>query len=146
MNPSTMEELETQAPKLKTILYVDDDPYMRLIVNVVLSGIAGIAVHTCSSGRVAVLDANRIVPDLLLLDVRMPEMDGPSTLLALRQLRNTASTPALFITGTPEDLQPGFCEQAGALGVITKPIDPLRFGAQLQAIWDGGASAPAPAP
>jgi two-component system, OmpR family, response regulator len=133
-----MDQENETGSTLKTVLYVDDDPYMRLLVSVVLTGIGGITVHACSSGRAALLDATRMVPDLLLLDVRMPDMDGPSTLLELRKLKNTARTPALFVTGTPEDLSEQFCRQAGALGVISKPIDPLALAAQIQMIWDGG--------
>jgi two-component system OmpR family response regulator len=74
-------------------------------------------------------------PDLLLLDVMMPTMDGPELLQELRKLPQFTQTPVIFMTAKaqPEEVQQ-FME-LGAIDVITKPFDPMTLADQIRAIW-----------
>jgi CheY-like chemotaxis protein len=121
---------------LQTILYVEDDLHVRTTATLVLEVIGKFTVHACSSGREALIAAKNIHPDLVLLDVMMPELDGLETLSLLRTLPHLAGTPALFFTSltTPDDVARYM--DAGAIGVIPKPLVPLRLAAQVYAFWE----------
>ncbi len=128
---------------LKSILYVEDDLHVRTTAKLVLEVIGKMEVRECSSGREALLAARDFTPDLILLDVMMPEIDGVSTLAMLRRLPHLADVPALFVTGltTPDDVERYMA--AGAIGVIPKPVVPLRLTGQLHSLWDQRAGVPA---
>ena len=83
---------------LERILYVEDEPDIQEIARVSLETVGGFTVATCSSGREALDRAEEFEPDLLLLDVMMPDMDGPTTLGELRKLPGFGSTPTIFMT------------------------------------------------
>jgi CheY-like chemotaxis protein len=121
---------------LHSILYVEDDLHVRTTAKLVLEVIGNFKVRECSSGRQAVVAAENFHPDLILLDVMMPELDGLATLKALRELPHLADTPALFVTGltTPEDLARYM--GVGAIGVIPKPLIPLRLAGQVHQLWE----------
>jgi len=120
---------------LDKILYVEDDPDIQAIAIMVLDTISGFAVEPCSSGAEAVSKAVAFNPDLILLDVMMPGMDGPETLQALRNLHELAHTPVVFMTAKvqPQEVQ-GYLD-LGAAGVIAKPFDPMTLADQLRDIW-----------
>ncbi len=123
------------AAELKRILYVEDESDIRTIAVAVLEAVGGFAVVACKSGEEAVKAAPEAHADLILLDVMMPGMDGPATLKALREIPETARTPAVFITAK---VQPGEIEQFKALGaidVIAKPFDPMKLSGQISEIW-----------
>lgn len=120
---------------LQKILYVEDDPDIQAIAIMVLDSISGFTLEPCSSGNEAVSKAVAFGPDLVLLDVMMPGMDGPETLMALRKLTELANTPVVFITAKvqPQEVQ-GYLD-LGAVGVIAKPFDPMTLSDQLKEIW-----------
>lgn len=122
--------------ELQSILYVEDDLHVRTTAKLVLEVIGNFNVRDCSSGRQAVLAAENFRPDLILLDVMMPELDGLATLKALRELPHMSDTPALFVTGLtmPEDLARYM--GVGAIGVIPKPLIPLRLAGQVHQLWE----------
>ncbi|MCG6886675.1 MAG: response regulator [Proteobacteria bacterium] len=120
---------------LQRILYVEDDPDIQAIARVALESVGGFTVETCNSGQTAVTNAADFRPELLLIDVMMPDMDGPTTLAALRDQPSLADTPAVFITAK---VQPDEIEQLqnyGAVDIITKPFDPMTLSDQLRQIW-----------
>lgn len=120
---------------LQRILYVEDDPDIQQIAMMVLDTIAGFTVRACSSGREAVATAVSFQPDLMLLDVMMPGMDGPETLRELRKFSELAQTPAVFMTAKvqPQEVQEYLA--MGALAVIAKPFDPMTLADELRSIW-----------
>jgi two-component system OmpR family response regulator len=122
--------------QLKNILYVEDDPDIQTIAQIALETVGGFTLHTCSSGREA-LDAaaSKFIPDLILLDVMMPEMDGPTTLAGLRQLPQTVNTPVVFMTAKVQGSEIANYKVLGALGVIAKPFDPMQLAQQVNALW-----------
>jgi CheY-like chemotaxis protein len=120
---------------LKSILYVEDDLHLRTTAKLVMEVIGRFDVRECSSGRQALAAARDFQPDLILLDVLMPELDGVNTLAMLRRLPHLANTPALFVTGLTSEADLARYMEAGAIGVIPKPVLPMRLAGQLHELW-----------
>ena len=121
---------------LKSILYVEDDLHVRTTAKLVLEVLGKFEVRECSSGREALHAARDFTPDLILLDVMMPELDGVDTLAMLRRLPHLADVPALFVTALTAEEDIARYVEAGAIGVIPKPLLPLRLTGQLHSLWD----------
>jgi two-component system, OmpR family, response regulator len=117
------------------ILYVEDDADIRAIAQMALEAVGGFTVIACASGGEALAAAPDAAADLLLLDVMMPGMDGPSTLKGLRQLPATANTPVIFMTAKVQPAEVAQHKALGALDVIAKPFDPMELAAQIREIW-----------
>lgn len=120
---------------LNRILYVEDEPDIRLVAQMALQAVGGFTVIACASGQEALDAAPGAGADLLLLDVMMPGMDGPSTLKGLRALPATADTPVIFMTAKVQAAEVAVYKGLGALEVIPKPFDPMELSAQIQRIW-----------
>lgn len=116
------------------ILYVDDEDDIREIAVMALELDSEISVKSCVSGTDALTVASEWLPDLILLDVMMPGMDGPETLERLRQAPETSPIPVVFTTARtqPEDLERFV--SLGAAGVISKPFDPMTLAEQARAM------------
>ncbi len=129
---------------LNRVLYVDDDSDIRMVVQMALETLGGFTVRACGSGQEALEVAPRFAPDLIVLDVLMPDMDGPSTLEALRSEADTADTPIVFMTARAQKEEIQRLEDLGALGVVVKPFDPMQLASTLRRLWDDRqAEAPA---
>jgi two-component system OmpR family response regulator len=120
---------------LTRILYVEDEPDIRVVAQMALEAVGGFTVIACASGQEALNAAPGAGADLLLLDVMMPGMDGPSTLKGLRELPATANTPVIFMTAKVQAAEVAVYKGLGALEVIPKPFDPMELSAQIQRIW-----------
>ena len=119
---------------LNRILYVEDDPDIRAVAELALVDVAGFEACLCESGEQALAHIDDFEPDLVLLDVMMPGMDGPQTLKALQERPGGLAVPAVFMTAR---LQPSEVEEyraMGAIGVIPKPFDPMTLGDQIRAL------------
>lgn len=121
---------------LKRILYVEDEPDIQTVARLALETLGGFTVEICSSGNEALSRAPDFQPQLILLDVMMPSMDGPSTLKMLRRLPQFASTPVVFMTAKVQPSEIAHYLQLGAVGVIPKPFDPMILSNQMQDIWE----------
>ena len=121
---------------LNKILYVEDEPDIQTVACMALETIGGFTILACSSGHEAIEAAPAFVPDLILLDVMMPGMDGPATMEALRNLPVTASVDMVFMTAKVQSNEVERYRELGAVDVIAKPFDPMTLAAQIQAIWD----------
>ena len=122
---------------LQTILYVEDDADIQTVAQIALEVVGGFTLQTCSSGREAIAVATSgFQADLLLLDVMMPEMDGPTTLGVLRQVPATATTPVIFMTAKVQASEVEYYQSLGAIGVIAKPFDPMLLAQQVRALWE----------
>jgi two-component system OmpR family response regulator len=119
--------------KLTRILLVDDQRDIRSIVGLALGKIGGFQVKVCESGQEALENAAQFAPDLLLLDLSMPVLDGLATLKALRA--RGLEAPAVFFTARLNAKDAERYRDLGVLGVIPKPFDPLKLGAQLREMW-----------
>jgi two-component system OmpR family response regulator len=123
--------------KLQTILYVEDDLDIQTVARLALEAVGGFSVTICSSGREALAKVESgFTPELILLDVMMPEMDGPTTLEALRRLPQTAATPVVFMTAKVQGSETAHYKSLGALGVIPKPFDPMQLAQQVNVLWN----------
>ncbi len=118
---------------LRRILYVEDDPDIRQVATMTLELVGGFEVKAFASGVEAA--ATSFAPDLLLLDVMMPDMDGPATLAHLRRLPAFADTPAIFITAKVQPAEVARLRELGAIGVVAKPFDPNTLSDELRAAW-----------
>ncbi|MGX5831731.1 response regulator [Mesorhizobium sp. 43Arga] len=114
------------------ILYVDDEDDIREIAQMSLELEPEFEVRSCSSGAEALTDAAAWHPDLILLDVMMPDMDGPETLKRLAASPLTASIPVAFITARTQTHQVERYLAMGAVGVIAKPFDPLALAGEVR--------------
>lgn len=114
------------------ILLVDDEPFIRELVEISLALDPEIAVKSCASGREALLEADHWRPDLVLLDVMMPDMDGPQTLSYLRESEVTAQTPVVFMTARAQSRDIAYFLTLGVVGVIPKPFDPVGLANEVK--------------
>ena len=115
------------------ILYVDDEDDIREVATLALELDGDMTVRTCASGAEALEAAAAWQPDLILLDVMMPRMDGPTTLSRLRSAPATANIPVVFITARTQTGEVEQFKEMGALGVLAKPFDPMTLGSAVRA-------------
>ena len=123
--------------QLRTILYVDDEPDIREVVQMSLSLLGDVEVQVCESGEEALVLLPQLRPDLVLLDVMMPRMDGPTTLTRMRADPAIAHIPVIFMTAKALPQEMERFQDMGAVAVIPKPFDPIQLGGQVVAIWEG---------
>ncbi|MBU0594409.1 MAG: response regulator [Gammaproteobacteria bacterium] len=120
---------------LKRILYVEDEPDIQAVAKLALESIGGFTVEICSSGQEALDKAPSWAPQLILMDVMMPGMDGPSTLGKLREIPGLSATPVIFMTAKVQPAEILEYKALGALDVIPKPFDPMTLAASVSAVW-----------
>jgi two-component system OmpR family response regulator len=120
---------------LNRVMYVEDEPDIRAIAKLALEVVGGFTVELCGSGQEALEKAPTFRPDLILLDVMMPGMDGPSTMEALRQQNDTASLPIAFMTAKVQSTEVQRYTDMGAIGVIAKPFDPMQLANMVKRLW-----------
>ena len=109
------------------ILHVDDDPLMRDVVELALGFDSEFVVMSCAGGEEALAAVPGWQPDLIILDVLMPEMDGPALLARLRENPDTAKIPVIFITGRAPANERERLMALGAAAVIAKPFYPVKL-------------------
>ncbi len=120
---------------LERIMYVDDEPDVRKVAKISLELVGKFTLCLCESGREAVAKAQDFNPDLILLDVMMPGMDGPTTLSTLRQIDSLASTPIAFMTAKAQPTEIKRYRELGAIEVFTKPFQAMLLPDQLRELW-----------
>jgi CheY-like chemotaxis protein len=119
---------------IKKVLMVEDEPHIRRIGELSLRGVGKWEVVLASSGAEGIERATVEQPDVILLDVMMPGMDGPTTLAELRAQPNTAMIPVIFITAKVEKHEIERYLSLGASGVISKPFDPMALPREIMQI------------
>jgi CheY-like chemotaxis protein len=124
--------------ELQRVMCVEDDPDIRLIVEFSLATLGGYEVCMCPEGQTALDQAPGFKPDLVLLDVMMPGLNGPETLAALRQLPCMKGVPVVFMTAKAMPNEVEDLLQHGATGVIVKPFDPVRLPQDIRIYWEHG--------
>jgi two-component system, OmpR family, response regulator len=113
------------AGPITKVLVIDDEPDLRKLIQFSLQAVGKWQVVLGERGEDAVPLALRERPDVILLDVQLPGLDGPQTLQALRAEPPLAKVPVLFITATAPPEERARLLSLGAAGVITKPFDPF---------------------
>ncbi|TLX59014.1 hypothetical protein DN826_03590 [Stutzerimonas nosocomialis] len=121
--------------QLKRILHVEDVPSIQVVTRVALERIGGFEVLSCLSAREALARVEDFAPDLVLLDMMLPEMDGVELLRQLGQRIDLTQVPVVFLTGTVDQERLDELRQLGARDVLAKPFDPMQLSARLQDIW-----------
>jgi len=121
--------------ELKRIVHVDDDEDILEIARMALQLVDSFDLHQFSSAAAALKDIDDIAPDLLLLDVMMPDMTGPELWDELRRRGQDHAPPAVFMTAKAEERLAVELRERGALDVVTKPFDPMTLGARIRDAW-----------
>ncbi|HLE56236.1 MAG TPA: response regulator [Rhodothermia bacterium] len=116
----------------KQLLIIDDEDDIREVATLSLELTEGWTVKRASGGAAGTALALTMEPDAILLDVMMPDMDGPSTLRALRQQAATMAIPVIFLTAKVQAADRDRLMQLGVSGIIAKPFDPLTLGKQIK--------------
>jgi CheY-like chemotaxis protein len=114
------------------VLHIDDEPDIRAIVEMSFGLDPEIEVRGCGSGKDGLAAAAEDAPDLILLDVMMPVMDGPTTFARLRENPRTAGIPIIFMTARAQTREIEQFKSLGAVDVIAKPFDPLALVASVR--------------
>jgi len=123
------------APTLQNILYVEDEPDIQAVTKIALESIGGFTLEVCNSGQEALNRCTNLTPDLILLDVMMPEMDGPTTLTELRKISGFENIPVIFMTAKVQPQEIAHFKSIGAIEVIAKPFDPMTLSQTVNNIW-----------
>lgn len=121
--------------ELRHVMCVEDEPDIRLVAQLALESVGGLQVTLCPLGGEAVEMARNAKPDLILLDVMMPGLDGPGTLKALRSDPATQHIPVVFMTAKVQPAEVAHLRAIGARDVIAKPFDPMTLADQVRALW-----------
>jgi two-component system OmpR family response regulator len=114
------------------ILHIDDECDICEVVAMSLGLDPEFTVRSCSSGAEGLAAAAKDTPDIILLDVMMPFMDGPTTLAHLRENSRTAAIPVVFMTARAQSREIEQFKSLGAAGVIAKPFDPMTLAAAVR--------------
>jgi CheY-like chemotaxis protein len=127
------------------ILVIDDEADIREITALTLETVAGWQVISASCGSLGIQRATLEQPDAILLDVMMPDIDGPTTFHILKQNDNTAHIPVVLLTAKVQGLDRRKLDALGAIAIIAKPFDPLTLADQISALlgWKSDATAKA---
>ncbi|HEY4274907.1 MAG TPA: response regulator [Rhizomicrobium sp.] len=117
------------------ILCVDDEEDIRDVVRLCLEMADGFVIDVCTSGAEAVAFLEKARPDLVLLDVMMPGMDGPATLAALRGTAHGKTVPVVFMTARIREAEIAQYLALGAAGVVPKPFNPATLAEDVRRLW-----------
>lgn len=118
--------------RVKHVLIVDDDPDIRRIAQLSLERVGRLQVSEAASGAAALALLETRSPDVVLLDLMMPDLDGATTLLRIQETLGPAAPPVIFLTARTQRADQDRLLALGAVGVIPKPFDPLSLPEQLQ--------------
>lgn len=121
---------------LNKLIFVDDDEDLLKIAQYCLEDLSGTTIKYLRSGEATIQEALIFKPDLILMDVMMPKMDGIATVNAMRLLPTLAEIPVVFITAKVQKEELNHYYKLGILDVIIKPFDPLTLADTVRAIWN----------
>lgn len=121
--------------ELKKILYVEDEEDIRTIAQIALEDLGGFTVKLCATGYEALTEVVNFAPDLILLDIMMPGLDGFETLKRIRRLPNMQKVPVIFLTARIQEHEMMTYKQQDILGIITKPFDPTILAQTIRDYW-----------
>lgn len=120
----------------RRVLLVDDEPDILTVARIALTSHGGYAVRTCASGAEALAMAPEFAPDLVIIDVMMPDMDGPSTLRLLREMAGLRDTPVVFLTAKAQPTEVMRYRALGVVDVLAKPFDHKTLVEQVGRLLD----------
>ena len=120
--------------EINKVLVVDDEEDIRAVVQLSLSHVGGWKTALASSCAEALEKAVTERPDIIILDVMMPELDGVDTLKRLQQNEQTQRIPVIFMTARAQEVESERLLDLGAVGVVAKPFDPMTLPNQIREI------------
>ena len=121
--------------ELTKILYVEDEPDIAQVARLALETVGGFTIESCENGQVALDKGPAFKPDLVLMDVMMPEMDGPTALKEMQNMPEMKDVPVIFMTAKVQPVEIAEYKALGAVDVIPKPFDPMTLAEQVRQIW-----------
>ncbi len=121
---------------MQRILLADDEPDILEVSKIALETVGGFEVEVCSSGAELLQLLPEFRPDLIIMDVLMPDMAGPEVLSRLRQLPDYSGIPVIFLTGVANGIELKALRDSGVADVILKPFDPMTLADRVDGIWD----------
>jgi CheY-like chemotaxis protein len=119
---------------MKRILVIDNEPYIQEVTQISLETVASWEVLTAGSGKEGLVIAEREQPDAILLDVMMPDMDGPTTFKQLQNNPLTRQIPVILLTAKVQDSDRRRYQEMGMTATIAKPFDPLQLAGQISEV------------
>lgn len=120
--------------KIEKVLMVDDDANIRLITEMSLKKLTAWQITVAASGREALMAAEKEPPDLILLDMMMPQMDGLTVFAELKTKLGVDMPKVILMTAKVQSHEVDHYKQLGAAGIISKPFDPMTLPDQIRAI------------
>jgi two-component system, OmpR family, response regulator len=121
--------------KINKILVVDDDANICRLAQVALERIGGFDVEVFSSGQEVLACLPQTMPDVIILDLMMPGLDGLAVLERIKNNPATAAIPVILMTAKIDPEQIIDSKALGALGVIEKPFEPVKLPQQILAFF-----------
>ncbi|MCQ2030399.1 response regulator [Stutzerimonas zhaodongensis] len=122
---------------LKRILHVEDVPSIQVVTRIALQKLGGFEVLSCASGQEALEQVRQFEPDMILLDLSLPQMDGIELLRQLSVMIDLQHTTVVLLTGQANDPgDPSELQRLGVRKLLKKPFDPLQLATQLNEIWN----------
>ncbi len=121
---------------LQKLMLVEDEPDIREVSRLALETMGPFILHTCSGGQEALNTAPIFKPDLIILDMMMPGMDGLTTLKLLRANVELKNIPVIFMTAKAQKSEMKHYIEKGAIGAIPKPFDPMHLAEEIRQIWN----------
>jgi two-component system OmpR family response regulator len=118
------------------ILYAEDEEDIRTIAKIALEDIGGFNVKYCENGKEVLQVIDAFQPDLLLLDVMMPGMDGPTIVKKIRENPQFKKLPTIFMTAKIQPNEIMQYQEMGVVDVITKPFDPMKLADTIRSTWN----------
>lgn len=131
-----VDEMLTMNKQIEKVLLVDDDQNIRLVAQMALEGLTNWKVLLAESGSEALKVALVEKPDLVILDMMMPNMDGPTTFAKLLEQGSLSQVPVIFMTAKVQTHEVENHLKLGAAGVIAKPFDPMLLPKEIMQIVD----------
>jgi DNA-binding response OmpR family regulator len=122
--------------KTKTVMHVDDDKIIGKMVKLVLEKMAGWNVEYCSNCEQALEYMKKVEPDLVILDIMMPNADGPTTMKALRNHGLSEDVPVIMMSAKVLTEVSDFYNAMGVAGLIQKPFNPATLTDEIQLLVD----------
>ncbi|MDH3213946.1 MAG: response regulator [Myxococcales bacterium] len=123
--------------EINRVLIVDDEEHIRLVSSLSARKVGKWEVAVAASGEEGIRAAIRERPDVMLLDVMMPDLDGPGTFQRLQEDERTAGIPVIFLTAKVQTHEIEAYLALGAAGVIRKPFDPMTLPDEIRKILNG---------
>lgn len=121
---------------LKKILYAEDELDIQVIVDAIIKNMSDYEIKFCNNGQEVLDVVEDYNPDLILLDVMMPEVDGLTAFHRLQENPNTKNIPVIFMTAKAQVHEVQNFSKIGVIGIITKPFDPMQLCSNIEEIWE----------